>query len=72
MAKTLELQFVTEFGKPAKLTVENPKEPVDEAVVKQSMADIIASGIITTPGGNLVAAQGARVVERNTTDYKLA
>ncbi|MCM2535856.1 DUF2922 domain-containing protein [Neobacillus ginsengisoli] len=72
MAKTLELQFVTEFGKTARLTVDNPKEPVNEAVVKQSMADIIASGIINTAGGNLVSAQGARIVDRNITDYKLA
>ncbi|MDQ0201895.1 DUF2922 domain-containing protein [Neobacillus ginsengisoli] len=72
MAKTLELQFVTEFGKTARLTVDNPKEPVNEAVVKQSMADIIASDIINTAGGNLVSAQGARIVERNITDYELA
>ncbi|MGZ4161635.1 MAG: DUF2922 domain-containing protein [Neobacillus sp.] len=72
MAKTLELQFATEFGKTARLTVDNPKEPVNEAVVKQSMADIIASGIITTASGNLVSAQGARIVERNITDYELA
>ena len=72
MAKTLELQFATEFGKTARLTVDNPKEPVDEAVVKQSMADIIASGIITTASGNLVSSQGARIVDRNITDYKLA
>jgi hypothetical protein len=45
MAKTLELHFSTEFGKTASLSIENPKEPVDEAVVKQSMAQIIASEI---------------------------
>ena len=33
MAKTLELEFVTEYGKPARLSVENPKEPIEEAVV---------------------------------------
>lgn len=34
MAKTLELQFMTEFGKVARLTLDNPKEPIDEAAVK--------------------------------------
>jgi hypothetical protein len=71
MAKTLELHFSTEFGKTASLSVENPKEPVDEAVVKQSMAQIIASEIFTTASGKFVAAKGARVIDRNVTDYEL-
>jgi hypothetical protein len=33
MAKTLELQFSTELGKTASLSIDNPKEPVDEEVV---------------------------------------
>ncbi|WP_307409260.1 DUF2922 domain-containing protein [Neobacillus ginsengisoli] len=45
---------------------------MDEAVVKQSMAEIIASGIINTANGNLVSPQGARIVVRNITDYELA
>ncbi|MEH7415707.1 DUF2922 domain-containing protein [Neobacillus drentensis] len=72
MAKTLELQFATEFGKTAKITVDNPKEPVDEEVVKLSMAQIIAANIFTTASGKLVSAKGARVVDRNVTDYELA
>jgi len=71
MAKTLELHFNTELGKTASLSVENPKEPIDEAVVKQSMAQIIASEIFTTTSGKFVAAKGARVVDRNVTDYEL-
>jgi hypothetical protein len=72
MAKTLELQFVTEFGKQARITVDNPKEPIEEAVVKQSMGLIVASGIFNTANGNLAAAKGARIIERNVTDYELA
>lgn len=34
MAKTLELQFGTEFGKTASISVDNPKEPIDEEAVK--------------------------------------
>ena len=40
MAKTLELQFATELGKTARVTIENPKEPMDEDVVKLSMGQI--------------------------------
>ncbi|MEH7544855.1 DUF2922 domain-containing protein [Neobacillus vireti] len=72
MSKTLELQFDTEFGKTAKITVDNPKEPVDENVVKLSMAQIIAANIFTTGSGKLVSAKGARVIDRNVTDYELA
>ncbi|PAE31229.1 DUF2922 domain-containing protein, partial [Bacillus sp. 7884-1] len=43
MAKTLELEFVTEYGKPARLSIENPKEPIEEAVVKAAMEEMIAS-----------------------------
>jgi hypothetical protein len=71
MAKTLELQFSTELGKTASISVENPKEPIDEAVLKQSMDQIIASEIFTTGSGKFVAAKGARVIDRNVTDYEL-
>lgn len=72
MAKTLELQFATEFGKTAKITVDNPKEPVNEEVVKLSMAQIIAANIFTTGSGKLASAKGARIIDRNVTDYELA
>ncbi|MEH6953915.1 DUF2922 domain-containing protein [Neobacillus drentensis] len=71
MAKILELQFGTEMGKTASLSVENPKEPIDEAVVKQSMTQIIAADIFTSAGGKFVVAKGARVIDRNVTDYEL-
>ncbi|WHY85891.1 DUF2922 domain-containing protein [Neobacillus novalis] len=71
MAKTLELQFGTEFGKTANISVDNPKEPIDEEVVKLSMEQIIASGVFTTASGKLAAVKGARIIERNVTDYEL-
>ncbi len=72
MAKTLELQFVTDNGKVARLTLDNPKEPIDQVAVKQSMDQIIAAGVFFTANGNLVSSQGARVIERNITDYTIA
>ncbi|MFL6560715.1 MAG: DUF2922 domain-containing protein [Bacillus sp. (in: firmicutes)] len=72
MAKTLELQFTTELGMTASLSVDNSKEPIDEEVVKLSMAQIIASEVFTTASGKFVAVKGARVIDRNVTDlYKL-
>ncbi|WHY66452.1 DUF2922 domain-containing protein [Neobacillus sp. SuZ13] len=71
MAKTLELQFATELGKTARVTIENPKEPIDEEVVKLSMGQIIASEVFTTSSGKFVSSKSARVVDRSVTDYEL-
>ncbi|CAH2714077.1 hypothetical protein BACCIP111895_01231 [Neobacillus rhizosphaerae] len=71
MAKTLELQFSTEFGKTARLSLDNPKEPIDEEVVKLAMEQIIATDVFTTASGKFVAAKGVKVIERNVTDYEL-
>ncbi|WP_462410371.1 DUF2922 domain-containing protein [Neobacillus sp. Marseille-QA0830] len=50
----------------------NPKEPIDEEVVKLSMAQIIASDIFVSSTGKLVAAKGAKVIDRNVVEYELA
>ena len=71
MAKTLELQFVTDLGKTTKLTVENPTEPIDEAAVKLAMESIIESNAFFSTNGNPVTVDGARVVERNVTEYEI-
>lgn len=72
MAKALELEFTTELGKSARISIDNPKEPIDEEVVKLSMAQIIAADVFSTSSGKLAAVKSARVVERNVTDYELA
>lgn len=71
MAKTLELQFVTVTGKSARVTLDNPKEPIDPELVKQSMEQIIAAGAFYSASGDYVSVQGARVIERNVTDYEV-
>ncbi|MDR7080695.1 hypothetical protein J2Y03_005786 [Neobacillus niacini] len=71
MAKTLELEFVTEFGKSARISVENPKEPIEEAVVKQAMEEMIAAGVFTSKNGNYASVKGARVIDRNVTEYEI-
>ncbi|MGM0900318.1 MAG: DUF2922 domain-containing protein [Bacillota bacterium] len=71
MAKTLELQFGTDLGKVARLTVDNPFEPVDVAALKLAMDSIIASNAFFSAYGNLLSVGGARVVERNVTEYEI-
>jgi hypothetical protein len=71
MAKTLELQFATQFGKVAKLNLDDPTEPVDPAAVKTVMETIIADNVFQSSSGALVGIKGARVVERNVTEYEI-
>jgi hypothetical protein len=72
MAKVLEMQFTNLEGKVAKITIENPIEPVDPAALSAAMDTIVASDIFTSSGGGFVAKHGARVVERNVVDVELA
>ncbi|GLI86316.1 hypothetical protein ANABIO32_41070 [Rossellomorea marisflavi] len=71
MAKALELIFRNEMGKLATISVVGPKEPVDPAAVKAAMEDLIAKDVFGSSGGSLVSIEGARIVERNVTDYEL-
>ncbi|WP_318503742.1 DUF2922 domain-containing protein [Bacillus sp. T3] len=71
MAKTLELLFVTDTGKSGRLSIDNPKEPIDPVLVKQAMEAIITSQAFFTGNGFLTSVSGARVVDRNVTDYEL-
>ncbi|KKK33574.1 hypothetical protein WQ57_23425 [Mesobacillus campisalis] len=71
MARVLELHFVTNLGKIARINVDHPKEPVDPATVKLAMEQMIASNAFFSNVGDLTAVSGARVVERNVTKYEL-
>ncbi|MBX9974707.1 DUF2922 domain-containing protein [Cytobacillus firmus] len=71
MAKSLEMTFLSELGKPTKLSVDNPIEPIDPAAVKAAMEQIIAANAFVGNGGDLITADSVRLVERNVTDYEL-
>jgi hypothetical protein len=71
MARTLELQFTTKLGKIARLSIGEPIEPVDPENVKQVMDTLIATNVFQSNSGPLVTAEGARVIERNVTEYEV-
>ncbi|WP_409305165.1 DUF2922 domain-containing protein [Peribacillus sp. SCS-155] len=71
MAKTLELIFATREGKTASLSIEDPKEPVDKAQVAQAMDQIIAANVFTSSSGDYIGKKGARLVERNVSEYEI-
>lgn len=71
MAKALELQFLTQLGKTARISIDAPVEPVDTVQVKQVMDTLIATNVFQSNSGALVSAEGARVIERNVTEYEV-
>jgi hypothetical protein len=71
MAKVLELQFRTDTGKTAKISVNDPIDPIDTIQVKAAMDNLIATAVFGSSSGALVSVDGARVVERNVTDYEV-
>jgi len=71
MAKTLELQFTTSTGETTSISIDSPKEPIDAAVVKLAMEQIVASDAFYSAKGQLVSPKIARIIERNVTPYEL-
>ncbi|RFU61518.1 DUF2922 domain-containing protein [Bacillus sp. V59.32b] len=71
MAKTLELIFVTQEGKTASISIEEPQEPVDVNAVKAAMDAIVAANVFSSPSGDFVGKKGARIVERNVSEYEV-
>ena len=70
MAKTIELHFLNSEGKVGKLSVDNPKEPIDPVATKLVMDTIIAANIFGS-NMNFVSAKEVRLVEHNVTGYEL-
>jgi len=71
MAKSIELHFNSSLGKVVKLTVDNPKEPIEPTAVKQVMDTIVTANIFAGNYGNLVSPKEARLVEHNITEYEM-
>jgi len=69
MAKTLELIFTTTAGKDVTLTVEEPRENINDSELLAGMQAIIAQDIFEVEGSSFASVKGARVVERNIVEY---
>lgn len=72
MAKTLQLQFTTELGKTASLSIENPKEPVDPSAVKQSMTALVQSNVFNSTSGSFTGIKGANIIDRSVTPIQIS
>ncbi|SIT81154.1 DUF2922 domain-containing protein [Edaphobacillus lindanitolerans] len=72
MAKTLELGFLTAGGKKVNLTVDEPKEGLTAAEVRERMEAVIASGVFGAEGHPLAEVSTARIIAREVTDLIMA
>ncbi|MDN5348145.1 MAG: hypothetical protein PWP65_1709 [Clostridia bacterium] len=68
VTRRLEMIFQNAAGRRTTLAVLDPREDLLEADVRAAMETIIAKNIFTSPGGDLVAIAGARIVVRQTND----
>lgn len=65
MAKKLEMVFRDAVGKTMRISVDNADESLTAESVKTAMESIIAKNIFATEAGDLVAIDGARIVDTN-------
>lgn len=66
--RRLELIFQNIAGRRTTLAVQDPRDNLTEAEVRTAMELILARNIFTSPGGDLTAIIGARIVTREVSD----
>ncbi len=71
VARTLELDFLTELSRTHKLRVQNAREDISNAEISSAMDEIITANIFSGSGGELTTKKGARMIVKETTDFSL-
>ncbi|MFD1673636.1 DUF2922 domain-containing protein [Alicyclobacillus fodiniaquatilis] len=63
----LHLTFATDQNKNVRLSISNPKEPVDATAVNNALQTIVSKNVFNFPQGRIVSALPAEQVETETT-----
>ena len=71
ITKKLVMTFKSSDDKKVSITVDNPREDLEENEIKEAMDTIIEKDIFPPNGGSLVSIVCAKVVQTDTTDYDL-
>ncbi|MEY9977994.1 DUF2922 domain-containing protein [Lysinibacillus sp. RC79] len=71
MTQVLELQFETAAGKTATFAIDAPKQKVTAEEIQKVMQTIIAKNVFDGQAGTLVAMSGARIIDRQVTEFEL-
>ncbi len=64
---SLQLSFMTDQNKKVKVTIPNPKQPVDSAAVNSAMDLIVSKQAFMFTQGKIVSKVGAEQVQTDTT-----
>lgn len=71
MAEVLELQFESTDGKSFTISVDSPKTDLTVGQVYTAMQTIVQQDIFHKDGFNVTSIKGARVVERNVSNFEI-
>ena len=69
--KRLVMSFLTSVDKKVSLTVDNPREDINETEIKSAMDLVVEKNIFAPNGSDIVATVDAKVVVTDTTEYDL-
>ncbi len=70
--KRLVMVFKTDSDNNVSISVDNPKDNLQESAIKSAMETIIAKDVFAPKEEQLVALVEARIVVTNTNEYELA
>ena len=70
--KRLVMVFKTDADNNVSISVDNPKDSLNESEIKSAMEIIIAKDVFAPKEEKLVALVEARIVVTNTNEYELA
>lgn len=70
--KRLVMSFKTNLGKKVSISVDEPKDGINQGEIKAAMQTIVSKGIFTDNGDDLTTCVDAKVVETNTEAFDLA
>ena len=63
--------FLTSEDKKVSLTVDNPRDDINETEIKSAMDLVVEKNIFAPNGSDIVATVEAKVVVTDTTEYDL-
>ena len=69
--KRLVMSFLTSEDKKVSLTVDNPRDDINETEIKSAMDLVVEKNIFAPNGNDIVATVEAKVVVTDTTEYDL-
>lgn len=70
--KTLQMVFATQGGSTMTVSVNDPKENLDEVEVNTAMEEIISLAVFTSASGDPIAKKSAQIVTQTTQEFSVA